>query len=309
MKALVISGGGNKGAFAGGIAEYLLKEKKINYDAFLGTSTGSLLIPLLAVGKVDRIKNVYTSVTQDDIFSSNPFRTIIDKNGKTRTKIHHVNIVKMFMMNKKTLGESENLRRLIRRSFTLTDFNALKHSAKEVVVTVSNFSRNHIEYKHSSKCHYLDFCDWVWASANLIPFMSLLHKDGCDYADGGFGIFIPIQKAIELGATEIDAIILKTQRISLRTITSDNPLELFLNSFSFMINQIAIDNIDRSKWKGREHNVKINYYYIPDELTDNVLLFDPNKMSKWWEEGFEYASNTDPVVMDSRKKSILRYFS
>jgi predicted patatin/cPLA2 family phospholipase len=28
-KALVISGGGSKGAFAGGVAEYLLKEKKI----------------------------------------------------------------------------------------------------------------------------------------------------------------------------------------------------------------------------------------------------------------------------------------
>ena len=309
MKALVISGGGNKGAFAGGIADYLIKEKKKNYNAFLGTSTGSLLIPLLAVGKVDRIKKVYTTVTQEDIFNSNPFRTMIDKNGKTRTRIHHVNIVKMFMKNKRTLGESENLRRLIRRSFTFSDFNELKNSNKEVVVTVSNFSRNHIEYKHSSKCHYLDFCDWVWASANLIPFMSLLHKDGCDYADGGFGIFIPIQKAIELGATEIDAIILRTQKVSSKIISSDNPLELFLNSFSFMINQIAIDNIDRSMWKGKENKVKINYYYIPDELTDNVLLFDPKKMSLWWDQGFEYASTTDPVVMDSRKRSLLSYFS
>ncbi|MDG2443864.1 MAG: patatin-like phospholipase family protein, partial [Flavobacteriaceae bacterium] len=39
-KALVISGGGSKGAFAGGVAEYLLKEKKKTYDIFLGTSTG-----------------------------------------------------------------------------------------------------------------------------------------------------------------------------------------------------------------------------------------------------------------------------
>ena len=36
-KALVISGGGSKGAFAGGIAEYLLKEKNNTYDIFLGT--------------------------------------------------------------------------------------------------------------------------------------------------------------------------------------------------------------------------------------------------------------------------------
>jgi len=33
LKALVISGGGSKGAFAGGVAQYLLEEKKKEYDA------------------------------------------------------------------------------------------------------------------------------------------------------------------------------------------------------------------------------------------------------------------------------------
>lgn len=44
MKALVISGGGSKGAFAGGVAQYLMEEKNIDYDLFLGTSTGSLMV-------------------------------------------------------------------------------------------------------------------------------------------------------------------------------------------------------------------------------------------------------------------------
>ena len=35
MRALVISGGGSKGAFAGGVAEYLIEEKKFNNDLFL----------------------------------------------------------------------------------------------------------------------------------------------------------------------------------------------------------------------------------------------------------------------------------
>ena len=57
-KALVISGGGSKGAFAGGVAEYLLKEKKKNYDIFLGTSTGSLMVSHLALGKIDTLKKM-----------------------------------------------------------------------------------------------------------------------------------------------------------------------------------------------------------------------------------------------------------
>ena len=58
MRALVISGGGSKGAFAGGVAQYLLEEKNHNYDLLIGTSTGSLLIPHLALGKVDKIRNI-----------------------------------------------------------------------------------------------------------------------------------------------------------------------------------------------------------------------------------------------------------
>ena len=73
-KALVISGGGSKGAFAGGVAEYLINEKKKDYDFFLGTSTGSLLVSHLALGMIDDLKALYTSVNQKDIFSNNPFK-------------------------------------------------------------------------------------------------------------------------------------------------------------------------------------------------------------------------------------------
>lgn len=302
MRALVISGGGSKGAFAGGIADYLIRELGHEYDLFLGTSTGSLLLPLLSVGKVDEIKKVFTTVTQDDIFSSNPFKFHKDKNGTIKTGINHMNIVKMFIKNKKTLGESENLRKLVRRSFTLSDFTELNNSPKKVVVTVSNLSRNYIEYKHSDKCHYLDFCDWVWASSNLVPFMSLMNKDGCNYADGGFGIFIPIKKAIEMGATEIDAIVLRTQERSAKIISTNNVLELFLNSFSFMINQIAVDNIDIANCAVKDNRIKINYYYIPNEITNNLLIFDPDQMSQWWKDGFEYAALDNPIILDSRRK-------
>ena len=56
MRALVISGGGSKGAFAGGVAEYLMQELGHRYDLFLGTSTGSLLISHLALKKISKIK-------------------------------------------------------------------------------------------------------------------------------------------------------------------------------------------------------------------------------------------------------------
>ena len=41
-RALVISGGGSKGAYAGGIVEYLTLVEKVYYDMFVSASTGTL---------------------------------------------------------------------------------------------------------------------------------------------------------------------------------------------------------------------------------------------------------------------------
>ena len=58
MRALVISGGGSKGAFAGGVAQYLIEDLHKDYDLYLGTSTGSLLVSHLALQKVEKIKEI-----------------------------------------------------------------------------------------------------------------------------------------------------------------------------------------------------------------------------------------------------------
>ena len=73
MRALVISGGGSKGAFAGGVAQYPMEREKREYDMFLGTSTGSLLVPHLAVNDISKLYDIFTNVQQQDIFSVSPF--------------------------------------------------------------------------------------------------------------------------------------------------------------------------------------------------------------------------------------------
>lgn len=105
MKALVISGGGSKGAFAGGVAQYLIEDKKREYDLFLGTSTGSLLIPHLALHKCKKIKEVYTSVDQNSIFSNLPFK-IKRMHGYDQISINHFQVVRNFMRGKKPSGKA-----------------------------------------------------------------------------------------------------------------------------------------------------------------------------------------------------------
>ena len=47
MKALVISGGGSKGAFAGGVAQYLIQELKRDYQLYIGIQEIMFMIILI----------------------------------------------------------------------------------------------------------------------------------------------------------------------------------------------------------------------------------------------------------------------
>lgn len=304
MRALVISGGGSKGAFAGGVAQFLIQEAKHQYDLFVGTSTGSLLISHLALNKLDKIKEIYSSVDQDSIFNNCPF-VIKKKHGVEIIAINHWNVVKNFIRGKKTFGESENLRKLIRESITVEEFNELKESHADVVVTVSNLSLNQVEYKSVNECTYDEFCDWIWISSNYTPFMSLVKKDGCEYADGGLGSLVPIEEALNRGATEVDVVVLHTEVNYLNRMSSKNPFDLITTIFGFMLDRIENQNIRIGKLVASQKNAIINFYYTPTVLTTNSLVFNKERMTLWWKRGYLYAKNkneeTSPIDLDRKE--------
>ncbi|MEO8962153.1 MAG: patatin-like phospholipase family protein [Ginsengibacter sp.] len=293
MKALVISGGGSKGAFAGGIAQFLIEDCKKQYDLFIGTSAGSLLTPLLSLGDIEKLHDIFTSVTQADIFNVNPF-VINKKKDVFKTKINHLGIVKMFLQRKKTFGESLNLRNLIRKFLTKEDFLKIKSGGPDVVITVANLTRMQVEYKLAKNCSYDDFCDWMWASSNVVPFMSLLQKNNAEYADGGLGNIVPVSHAIKMGATDIDVIILKAERREINNPPVRNALELTERAFDFMLNQIQMDDLLIGQMEGIQKNVHLNIYQPQQILTTNSLIFDPLKMKEWWRHGLKYAREKSP---------------
>ncbi len=298
MRALVISGGGSKGAFAGGVAQFLIQESGKKYDLFVGTSTGSLLISHLALGKLDKIKRIYSNVNQKSIFNNCPF-LIRKKYGVDEISINHWNVLKNLASGKKTFGESENLRELIENSITKEEFQQLKEGNPDVVITVSNLSLNQVEYKTLKDCTYDDYCDWVWISSNYTPFMSLVRKNGCEYADGGLGSIVPIEEAIRRGATEVDVVVLHTEVTYYNRMPSRNPFELLTTMMSFILDRIESQNIRIGKLVANQNNAIINLYYTPTILTTNSLIFDKDKMTLWWKRGYLYAKNkneeTNPI--------------
>ena len=288
MKALVISGGGSKGAFAGGVAQYLIESEGKDYNMFLGTSTGSLLIPHLATNDIGKLYDVFTNVNQHTIFNINPFN-IRRKGNREFVSINFLSTLMQFIKRKRTFGESKALRRHIKRNFTLKEFEKAKHQRDDLVVTVTNLSKNRVEYKSIKDCDYEEFCDWIWISCNYIPFMSLVTRNGHEYADGGLSSVVPIREAILRGATEVDAIILERENMDYNKVLGKNPFSLMISLFGHLSDQVEKNDIVMGKQAAVNKGVKLNLYYTPTKLTENSLIFNKKLMMKWWQEGYDYA--------------------
>ena len=286
MKALVISGGGSKGAFAGGVVEFLTNECGESYDLLLGTSTGSLMIPMIALGKIEHLKKVYTSVTEKDIFSSCPF-IFTRKKETVKTGLNHFGILWQFLKGEKTFGSSKALRNLITQSYTPDDFEKIKDLNANLIVTVTNITLKKVEYKELKECSYEDFCDWIWISANMVPFMSLVSKNGYEYADGGISNIVPIREAIKRGAEKVDVIVLNPYLKTSQLPPTRNAFSLIMSLFDIMLNQLSITDVTIGEMEEKlNHDVDIHFYYTPYVLTNNALYFEPKKMALWWQQGY-----------------------
>ncbi|MCF6132430.1 patatin-like phospholipase family protein [Flavobacterium wongokense] len=298
MRALVISGGGSKGAFGGGVAQYLLQEKMYKYDILIGSSTGSLLIPHLALGKVDKIYGAYTNVDMGKIFDINPF-VVKHKNDVDVVTINHFNVLLQFLKGRRTFGESKKLHNYIKETFSEEEFLQLRDSFCDVIVTVTNLSKNDVEYKSIKDFNYAEFCDWIWISCNYIPFMSLVSKNNNEYGDGGFSSLVPIREAINRGATEVDVVILETETQITPKSVGKNPFSLMIDLFQTLLNQVEKHDITIGKLAAKNKNVKLNLYYTPTYLTNNALIFNKEKMKQWWQQGYDYAKNKSELMSDN----------
>ena len=301
-RALVISGGGSKGAWAGGVAEYLINEKKYNYVLGVGSSTGSILLPHLLIDEVEIIKHIYTHVKTKDIFTLNPF-IVTKKDGDFSVKLNHLNIVKSFLKRTPTFGDSHKLLRKLRREIKLKHFNKLQELDKEVIVTVSNLTEQKLEYKSSKTERYADFVDWIWGSANYAPFMSVLKKGGQEYADGGFATLLPIRAAIDLGDVEaVDVIVLSPKDPHKTLPASTNAFQTMSKIFDVSMNHSFNKDLMLGQLKSLTRKVDVNLYYTPDLLTEYPLVFDPETMRNWWQMGYEFAKNNEPECHCYRPK-------
>lgn len=323
-RCLVVSGGGSKGAFAGGIVDYLTTKESVDYSLYVSSSTGTLIQLLTSTGNIPKLKEGYTTVTSKDIWKVNPFKVIQNKNGKTKTKLNWWKVFRNLAPSLKVVrkskfpwfkiekvdgaiafGDSSNLLTLIKKFMTPKEYLRVKEDLKkELVVCVVNMTLKGVEYKSSNDWGYDDFCEWTHASCSAYPFMSPVFKNDYQYVDGGILETVPIQEAINRGATEIDVILLKEENPKFEIEYIRNILHGILTEIDMMHNELGKNDVQIGKLKANNEEVCLNFYYTPRKLTNNSLVFDKDIMTDWWEEGYKYAKgkNFKSYVMVKGRK-------
>lgn len=189
MRALVLSGGGAKGAYQVGALKKWIVDDGLDYDAFVGTSVGAINGACLAQAAPGALPQGYLWLTE-------LWRDLED--AKVYEKWCMGELAALW---KPSVYCAAPLRQLITDHLS---YGALKKSARKLrVVTVS--WRTGQKVVATEETPQLE--KWIYASASQPIFFDPAEIDGEPYTDGGLRSIAPVGEAIKLGADEIDVII------------------------------------------------------------------------------------------------------
>lgn len=319
--ALVISGGGSKGAFAVGVVKYLFNRYRETgwFNIIGGTSAGALIAPLAALLGAPRPMSLEVLDTLIDIY-----RTV-----KTSDILKERIVLDLIVGGLDCLNRSNPLNDLLQSRFRSEWFEWLKGSnAPECYVTYVNY-QNGQKVTVSPKDRNIDhkkFMKAMLASASVPVIMEATIIDDEVCYDGGVRDLLPFGKAIKLGAETIVPIFLDPEEFSetqsqferidttlLRTLAilvdetgrndvkiaeqinvaiqvKEEILEKFKNNLD--VHQQLEQVFNKPEYQGLfdKHLVKIVYGLRPDQsLTESPLIFDPSEMRRWMNLGEQKA--------------------
>lgn len=210
-RALVISGGGSKGAFAIGVLKELFATyPQLDFDIYVGTSAGSLVAPLASINQMETLERIYTTISNKDLFIEG---NIVDKLGET------------------SLFDVTPAWKIIQKNYPDSSYDQLLATGKKVFLTTACLQTNELNiftndassvskpvgYKVVQTINANHFRRAMLASACEPVFMPPIQvgrdvpgaaNPEFQYVDGGIIEYIGVQMAIDAGATEIFAILL-----------------------------------------------------------------------------------------------------
>jgi NTE family protein len=212
-RALVISGGGSKGAFAVGVLKTLLSTyPHLDFDIFVGTSAGSLIVTLASLRQIDVLEQVYTTTSTADIITKFDIGDRINEHSlfSVDGEWNKINAIypdqkyaQLLSSGKKVFLTAACLQNK-RLTVFATDAQAIQPDGYDVVQLINA--------DHYRKALLSSTCEPVF----MPPVKVNLHvpddpHPDYQFVDGGVMKYAGVQMAIDAGATEIFTILLSPE--------------------------------------------------------------------------------------------------
>ena len=307
-RALVLSGGGAKGAFTAGVVKYLMVELGLHFDIVVGTSTGALIAPLVATQDIANLIHFYENVEDRDILTDRPDL--------------------LAFLFSDALNDTKPLERLIKKFFgDRRRYERLLQSSTEIFVTVVNMQTGEIGYGNQHRDSKPVLLKKILASASVPVMMPPVKIGKHQYVDGGVKEIAPLSKAIDEGATHIVSVILSPDSEHRESIRKEftSSMDILKRTLALLTDEIvdndlkiatvyseAIRYLDQIRTNAKEklglpdaqirklftglenpfegkRIVGITTIRPDEELMDSSLNFDPDKMREMVDKGYKKA--------------------
>jgi predicted acylesterase/phospholipase RssA len=247
--ALVISGGGSKGAFAVGAVEHLVEELNINFDIVSGTSIGALIAPLIITNEVEELVTIFRSLKTKDLL-------------KKRCLL-------LALLKYDSIYDVSPGWRIIQKELNEERTQRVLNSEKQMFLTTVNLQTGQVVYFQSGPPAKTDdkttvipietreqLQKAVLASANQPVLMSPVEVlPGSDpvrqYADGGVREIAPLKIVIDNGATDIYAVILSPEQHEPVNERFRKIPKILLRTISLIMEEILLNDSEVAKLYNR----------------------------------------------------------
>lgn len=297
MLAIVLSGGGAKGAYQIGVWR-ALRKMKIKYDIVTGTSVGALNGAMMVTGDYHRAYKVWKNLNYDKILDDSNFNNKHDVLKYYAKNIIHnggASITSLEKLVDEVINEEKFYKSKV--NYGLITVNLSKMEPKAII-------KDDIEKGYLKK--------YIIASATCYPFFKKKTIDNDNYIDGGFFDNLPINLAISLGATDVIAVDLKAiglkqkvkdKSINIKYISPKNTTGSFLAfettnarkniQLGFNDTMKAFYKLDGDKYTFKSGHLEKNYQKYFHKFMDIMkLLYDRNSLNKLLKIGDEPSINS-----------------
>lgn len=264
---LALSGGGIRGIAHAGVLK-ALEDNNIKIDIIGGTSSGSMIATLYAMG----YSPYYIYLL---------FKKYANSIAKTNTFPFLLGIDKIFRKTNITgMKSGEDIEILYDNLAKRRGFNNISEIDMPIVVPSVDLIQgkeyiftNQIPNNTNPCIEYIDNISigkMVRASSSFPAVFSPCNIQNCAFADGGALDNIPIEEVKRQGADKVIAVKFNSEKIN----NQSNMMDIAMKTIDIMGNKISESGLAKSD-------------YVLNIYTDKVGLLDTNKLDKCFQYGYD----------------------